>query len=168
MTNPTPKTRAVKLVALRELREGARKRANQIVFAVMMIGVVAASVVPGFFAGDDDETIAVGLVETVEVDAQTLEAAGQPVEMDIEVETFGDLADAEEAVREGDIDAALAGDIGAPELVAEQQPDPTLQAMVSSVLAELQLQQQLADVGVNPDDFAAAAGSELTVRELDD
>ena len=166
MSTSTPKNRAVKLVALRELREGARKRANRIVFAVMMIGVVGAAVVPGMFA-DDDDTIAVGLVDTVAVDAQLLEAAGEPADMNVEVETFGDVTDAEDAVMDGEIDAALAGDIGAPELVAEQQPDPALQAMVSSVLADLQLQQQLADVGVSPDDFTSAAGSELTVRELD-
>lgn len=110
MTGP----RAVLLVAGRELRERARSKAYIISTIFTLILLVGAIVVPGL-VGDDVSTIEIGLVgeegRQIVVVAEELarQRAGDEPADEFEVTVFPDVAAAEAAVEDGDVDAAIIG-----------------------------------------------------------
>jgi ABC-2 type transport system permease protein len=160
-------TRAIRLVATRELREGMRNRTLRITFVVMLVAVAVGPFLPLLFDGDDGTTV--GVASGLELDEAAMSAAADLADLDLELTSLADEQAATAAVDDGEVDAALVGTVDAPVLLVEQQADPTLRAVASDVLARQALAAELDGLGLDPDEGAAALASapDLAVQPLD-
>lgn len=156
-------THTVRLIARREIREGLRNRTLMTSFAITTLLILLVVFLPTVF-GDDTTTL--GIVEGVEVDRDALTETADESDLDLELEDVADLAAAEAAVEDGDLDAALSGPA---ELVVEDQPSAELRAVVAEVTGRDAVLADLEALGLDPQEAAAAldAGDGVTVRSLD-
>ena len=100
--------RSMWLVARREITERVRERSFLVSGAVTLLIVAAAAVVPALIGGDDTETYKVGVAGPEQrAVAAAAGAAGQDLQVKIESRRVRDRAQAEQLVRDGDLDAAL-------------------------------------------------------------
>ena len=100
--------RSMWLVARREITERVRERSFLVSGAVTLLIVAAAAVVPALIGGDDTETYEVGVAGPEQrAVAAAAGAAGQDLQVKIESRRVRDRAQAEQLVRDGDLDAAL-------------------------------------------------------------
>ena len=134
--------RAVRLVALREIREGLRNRAFIATFALTLLVIVGAVALP-VILGDDGE-LRLGVVPPAELEAERLEGLASARDLALGVEEIADEAAGVAAVREGELDALLVRTT----LVVEQSPDPSLHALLSEQLGQQRLADRLAELGV--------------------
>ncbi len=156
-------THAVRLIARREIREGLRNRALMTSFGVTTLLILLVVFLPTFF-GDDSTTV--GVVEGVEVDRGALTAAADGFGIDLDLEDVADVAAAEQAIEDGDLDAVLSGPA---ELLVEDQPSPELRALIAEVVGRDAVLADLEALGLDPQEAAVAldAGDGVTVRSLD-
>lgn len=157
-------SRAVKLVAGRELREGLRNRTYVVTFAFSLVLVIGLAVVPLFVGGESQAQLAIVGDPIVEADELTERA--ELFDIDLAVRELEDLAEAEELLRDGELDVALVGD---QELVVHEELDPTLRAMISDVVGQRAALTRLDELGLEPAEAAAVleAGEGLSVRALE-
>ena len=135
--------RAVRLVALREIREGLRNRAFIATFVLTLVVIVGAVALPVILGGD--EGLRLGVVPPTDLGADRLEAVAASRELDLVVQEVADEASGVEAIQEGGLDALLVGTT----LVVEQTPNPALHSLVSEQLGQQQLSTRLAELGVD-------------------
>lgn len=159
-----PPATAVRLVAERELRTRIVSKAflGGLAFTVIL---VVLGFVFGAAVGDDDPT-RIGVVGSgQERSIETLEAFAELEDRDIEIEAFDTVADAELAITEGDIDAAV---VDGTTFVIERA-DPGLLGFVSAAWQQAGLLDGLASAGLSDTEIgqALAAAEPLEVRELD-
>lgn len=166
---PMTSSRAVRLVAKREIREGGR-RAAVITGGVAALVIVVAVVVP--LLADDDDATELGVVAGVDVDEPALRAGAAAFDLDLEFTELADVAAAEAAVTDGEVDAALTGPT---ELLVEADRGPgeavggqTLQAALRSVIAQETIVERFGELGVGPQQTreALAATDVLDVRTV--
>lgn len=124
-TAPTPPTlaRASLLVAEREITSQVRTKSFLISTAILLVGVLAAIVVSSVLSGRDKDDLPVAVVEQVVTDVPT---GG------LDVVTVPDEAAAEQAVRDGDVDAAVVpgtGPLGVRVLAMQEAPQQLLDAL---------------------------------------
>ncbi|QSB14277.1 ABC transporter permease [Natronosporangium hydrolyticum] len=111
---------ATRLVAEREISTQLRTKGFWITLAVFVVGLLAATILPGLFGGDDRVTVAVAGPAAAEAVAAT----------DFEVEPVTDRAAAEELVRDGEVDGAVIDGPAGPLVIGLADP-PT--AVVSGL-----------------------------------
>lgn len=100
--------RATKLVAAREFRLRARSRAFVISTIVLVVGAIALVVLTSILGGDDGRReLDIGLVQPSPALVQALVETGDALDTDVSIVELDDEADAERAIRDGDIDLAL-------------------------------------------------------------
>ncbi len=175
MNDPTPTTadsgwHTVALVARREIRERLRSK-TFIVSTLLSLVVLAVIVVAAGAASDDGGTTydigVVGERSVAVVDAVGSLVAGSAeldTDVDITVEEYPDAAEAEQAVRDGDVDVALQGTT----VVVDSDIDERLAALIESANREVAVTDALTAAGAPPADIAAAARAQtLTLDELD-
>lgn len=136
------------LVAVREMRERSRSRAFRASFVGMLLVVLAVIVVPTLFDSSGD-TRDVGLTGVVpkglpQAISDQSEAAGETVD----VHRYDDVATAEEAVRDGDIDVLV---IDARRLEWRRQTDEQMQAILTSAIQGVAVQERATAAGISPD-----------------
>ncbi|HEX7095072.1 MAG TPA: ABC transporter permease [Acidimicrobiales bacterium] len=101
----------VALVSGREYRLRVRTRAFVISTAILVIGAVVLVVLTSVIRDDDDRrNVDIGVVDPSPALAQALVDAGDALDTDVVVVELRDAADAEQAVRDGDIDLAVTAD----------------------------------------------------------
>ncbi|HET7828195.1 MAG TPA: ABC transporter permease [Candidatus Limnocylindrales bacterium] len=129
--------RAIRLVAGREIIERGRSRGYvlSLVFTVVLMGV--GFIVPSLLIGQASQTRVALIAETPPGLAQALDATAAAFDQVIVVSTVPDGAAADEALRAGSVDAALAvpadGSSAGQLLVLEDAPS-ALQAIVNQAV----------------------------------
>ena len=137
------------LVTKRELRERSRSRAFLISLVIMIVAVVAAIVLPSLI--QTNETKDIGVVGTTPATLSvTITSQGDAVGTKTRVHHYADLAEGEQAVRDGKIDVLIVDD---SRLEWEGRADEQLKALVTAAI-------QLSAV----EDRASAAG--ITTNQL--
>jgi ABC-2 type transport system permease protein len=97
----------IRLIAARELRQGARARSFRIVTALLVLAVAAAVLVPAALKGHS-QARKVGVVGTVTAEAsRTVQAASRIVGAKVRAVPFSTLGEAEAQLRDGAVAAVL-------------------------------------------------------------
>lgn len=131
---PTPPSlaRAALLVAEREITSQVRTKAFLVSTAVLLVGVLAAIVISSVLSGRDSGDVPVAVVGSV---------AGQvPATDGLEVTDVADREAAEDAVRAGDVDAAVVpgdGPLGVEVVALREAPGALLDALTERPDVEL-------------------------------
>jgi ABC-2 type transport system permease protein len=151
------------LVAVREMRERLRSKVfiGSNVFIVVIL--LASVLLPQLFMRPDDVTLGVVGEEAEVVSAIAAERVGGM--LDLTVRTFADRDDAEAAVLDGTIDAALVD--GA--LVVDSSVPTGLEGALGEAQQEVGVTRALEDAGIPADEQAQLlAAAALTIERLGD
>ena len=123
---PTPPSlgRASLLVAEREITSQVRSRSFLISTAILLVGVLAAIVISSVMSGRQGDDVPVAVVEQV---------AGQvPATDGLDLRDVADADAAEQAVRDGDVEAAVVpgtGELGVEVVAMDAAPQALLDAL---------------------------------------
>ncbi|GAB3299353.1 ABC transporter permease [Geodermatophilus aquaeductus] len=159
-TSPLSSGQLVRLVAGREISSRIRDKtfiASSVLMIVLILGVLVFQVV----VNSGEDTSRIGVVGDPGQVGTALEAQGEALDVDVEVVRFDTEDAARTAVEDEEVDGALVGSSGDPELVVAD-PDTTLEAVVSGAVGSVALGDALAQAGVDPSDLP-----QLTVTALD-
>ncbi|GAB3648356.1 ABC transporter permease [Glycomyces tarimensis] len=143
--------RGLMLVAGREIRVRGLSKANiiSLIVTVVIVGVLAA--LPTIIGGDD-EPAEIGLAgENAPAMAAQLDAVG-----DYEVTEYGSAEEAEDAVLDGEVEAAVADGT----LYSEDGVNAELQAVLDSAWQAATVQTRLSDAGLSPEQIQQALAAE--------
>jgi ABC-2 type transport system permease protein len=160
VTAPLSSGQLVRLVAGREISTRIRDKTfivSSVVMIVLILGVLVFQVV----VNSGGDTSRIGVVGPPGALGTALEAQGDALGVDVEVVRFDTDDAARAAVEDEDVDGALVGGTADPELVV-QDPDTTLEAVVSGAVGAVALGDALARAGVDPADLP-----QVTVTALD-
>ncbi|WP_434743648.1 ABC transporter permease [Micromonospora sp. SH-82] len=119
---------AALLVAAREIQIKIRDRAFLISTALFLLIAAAATILPGILSGDDEPT-------TVAVSSASGNVVAPLTEAGHEVRTVADDAAAEQAVRDGDVGAAVVA--GPTVLALDDTPDDVVRALSTAPPVQL-------------------------------
>jgi ABC-2 type transport system permease protein len=161
------------LVARREFRARFLTKSNLVSLAILLVVIVAGIFVMDYFMEREDDG---GAAFTVGVDADAaaltdpLQAAATGMDTTVDVVEM-DRAEAEEALAE-DLDAFLAGDATAPEMLVEEEADAQLLGLVTSAVQAHAFTVEIEDLGGDPasvnQSLAAAVPSVVPLEDPDD
>jgi ABC-2 type transport system permease protein len=134
------------LVASREVRMRIRSKAYVISTLVLMAAVAAIIVLTAVLGDDDDRrSLDVGVVDPSPALEAALVANGDALDTDVEVVPVQDEADAERAVREDDVDVALAGDV----VIWEDDTDDIDEAIVKGAAQTAAISERADAAGID-------------------
>lgn len=161
----TPETQAAwRIVAGREIMVKLRDR-NFIISTLTTLGVIIVAFAVSFFVGGQSQskTLAVVSPESTAIAQQA--AAGSPGasgpfapgDIELTLAEFPDDAAAEQAVSDGDADAALLGAPGDWTLVGTDSVDGAIAGSVGAVIAADALATNAADAGTTVEDLTAGS-----------
>ena len=180
-TAPRSTDAAWRIVAGREIMVKLRDR-NFIISTLTTIAIFVVAFGVSFLLGGDDgekriavvSGDAVTIVEQTNVradaadgeDTDSSATAGAPT-VRLGIEQVADPAAAEQAVRDGDVDAALLGEPGAWTLVGSDGVDPDVAAAVSATVATEALERNATAAGTTVTDLTAGSVVEERLLEAD-
>lgn len=140
------------LVAVREMIERSRSRAFRASLLVMIIAVVGAIVLPAML-DNGDETKHVGITGAVSTELpRAIRDQGDAVDRTVRTRRFDDVADGEDAVRDGDVDVLVVDSL---QLEWPNEPDEQLRAVVAGAIQLVAVQERATAAGTDPDDLLA-------------
>ncbi|MCX6467798.1 MAG: ABC transporter permease [Corynebacteriales bacterium] len=163
-------SRAVSLIARREISTRVRARSFLITNALLLVVIIGGLIVASIFTGGDDKPEKIGVVGTNTALSQSITAAGQVTGTKVEIVPLADAAQARTQVDAGDVSVAVApGQAGGAAFTAVTKDglSGTSETIVRTAIAQLAQQQALARNNIDPAAFAAAqqAGNRLDVTE---
>lgn len=149
----------ISLIAGREIKARLSTRTYRITTVILMVAALAAVLLPRF-VGDQSTTYDIAVVgaappRTVE----DLRAGGRLVDAEVRVRLLDDQAEAETALKTGDVDVAL---VDGERLISRREPEGELTFLLSQVVARARAQARLSEVGIGPTEAAEL----LDVRPL--
>jgi ABC-2 type transport system permease protein len=154
----------IRLVARRELTERTRERSFIISTVVTLLILCGFIVIPKVFFSDRTTTWDVGLVGAASL-ARPLETQAPLVGARVRVHQVADVAAAEAALRDGDLDLAV---VDGRQLLAESDPDDRLVALVQAASRLARAQAALAEANLSEQQITdALAPPPLPVRTLE-
>ncbi|MGE3589060.1 MAG: ABC transporter permease [Ilumatobacteraceae bacterium] len=137
------------LVMGREIRQRIRSRAFTISTIALCIGVLGAGILSRALSGDDSPTeydvAVVGTVSSGLDDA--ISQVAQRADIEVHLREVGTRAEADQLIRDGDIDAAI--DTGKQELVSDDEAPDELAAVIDASWRAVQAQQAAVDAGLD-------------------
>ncbi|MFC4334860.1 ABC transporter permease [Salininema proteolyticum] len=150
MTEPKKNSsfRGIGLVAAREVRVRGLSKSNIIALVVTVAAVALLALLPNLFSGDDSYTVGVA-GENSQAMAAALEQSDDP---EIEVEQYGSVDEAEQAVKDEDVEAAVTD----TDLIVNNGVGQTLQLVLTSVHQSVASAAQLEAQGLDPAQVAEA------------
>jgi ABC-2 type transport system permease protein len=141
-----------RLVAMRELRERSRSRAFRVSVVAMLVVVVGVIVVPSMVQTSSSATH-VGLVGSAPDGlAAVIQSQSRAVGKTARMHQYGNLAQAQQAVRDGKIDVLV---VGGDRLEWQRQQNEQLRAVVTSAIQLVSVQARATAAGVRPDQMTA-------------
>ncbi len=155
---------ATRLVAMRELRERARRRSTWIIAAVLLLGSLAAAIVPELVHSNAPTRYTVALVGDPAALRDTLVALGPPLEATIDVQTVADADAARQLVTDKKVDIGLVPAPG-PAVIVRAGTNDRLVGAARQALATAALADTLHVDTAEVDRITAAAVPEL--RKVD-
>jgi len=166
--------RAIWMVARRELKERIKSRTYRITTVILLLIVLGAIVIPQMFGDDDVPTYDLGLVgETSAELLGTLELLAGASDAKIETQDYDNVAAAEAALEDGDIEAVLVD--GAEYITVDPgisvfpvTGGSGLSSLVSGAVQAIRLQELAASAGVSVDVITGLlTENPLTLRSLE-
>ncbi len=149
-------TRAVRLIAMREISERVRGRALRIMTVLTTVLVVGAIVVPAAIRGGAAST-AIGLVGGPAHGARAaISRIAAAAKIPVTLSDVPSAQDANDELRAGTIDVALIGGAGGARAVVVERLPPTTRTVLNAALDELRLRAALAAAGVPPSKIGPA------------
>jgi ABC-2 type transport system permease protein len=151
----------VRLVAGREVSARVRDKnfvISSVVIVLVLVGILGLQV--ALSSGDD--TTRIGVVAAEADLAESLQAQGEAVDVDVEVVELDDEAAGRVALEAGDVQGVLLAGDREPELLVEQSAGGGLLAVVQGAVAQLAVAEQLAEAGI-----AGLVVPEVQVQALD-
>jgi ABC-2 type transport system permease protein len=139
-------SRAIALVARREIRERLRSKGFRISFVVVLLGVVALSVIPSFLS--TTSSTYVGVVGPV---PSGFEQSLRQTSVDddpVDVTSYTDTAAGQQALDDGDVEVLW--DPAQGQLVWKKEAQTTLGARVRSAAATVDFGEKAAQLGLTP------------------
>lgn len=122
---------ATRLVAEREIVAQLRSKGLWLTFGLFVVGIIAAAIVPNLIDGGPPKVAVVGS-NVDSIDSASVEMDLQPV---------GDVDEAEDLIRSGDVDGAIMPDSGSPVgvriIALTDQPEEIVRALSSAPPVEL-------------------------------
>lgn len=145
-------TKLILGLARREATERARSKAYRVSTAILLLAALAAVVMPSVFhLGDDPAAYRVGVVDTAPDGLESALAAAVPQDTSVDVVVLPDREAAEAALAGDDpVDVVLTDE---PGLVWQGEPDPQLQAAVTSAVTRLSIADRADQLGISPADL---------------
>ena len=168
-----PETQAAwRIVAGREIMVKLRDR-NFIISTLTTLGIMVVAFAASFFLSGQTEskTLAVASPEAAAIAQQAIAGGDEmsgpfaPGEVEMDITEFADTAAAEQAVSDGDADAALVGEPGGWTLVGTDSVDSTIAGLISTTVSADALATNAAEVGTTVEDLTA--GSVVDERLLE-
>ena len=157
----------IKLTARRELVERTRRDRSFLISTLVTLAILIAIIfVPKLLGSDDPTEFNVGLAGAASQPlGPVLTAQGEALDVRINLQQPASPAEAEAAVRDGDLDLAV---IDGREMVAQAEPDEQLSLLVQAASRAARAQDTLQGAGVPPAEIQAAlAPPPLPVRSLE-
>jgi ABC-2 type transport system permease protein len=157
----------IKLTARRELIERTRGDRSFLISTLVTLAILFAIIfVPRLLGANDPEEFKVGLVGPASQPiGQALTAQAEAVDVRIDLRQPASAAEAETAVRDGDLDLAL---VDGRQLVAKAEVDEQLNVLVQAASRTVRAQQTLQTAGVGQGEIQAAlAPPPLPVQSLE-
>jgi ABC-2 type transport system permease protein len=157
----------IRLTARRELVERTRRDRSFLISTLVTLAILCAIIfVPRLLGAGDPEEFDVGLVGPASQPiGQALTAQAEAIDVRINLQQPASAAEAEAAVRDGDLDLAV---VDGRELVAEAELDEQLNVLVQAASRAVRAQQTLQAAGVGQGEIQAAlAPPPLPVRSLE-
>jgi ABC-2 type transport system permease protein len=144
-----------RLVAGRALAEGGSSKSWRIVTLLMLLAGLAVAIVPRLL-GSQTPQYTLGVVGDVPAGLSTqLQGAAALGDFTVNIATYPDAAAAEQAVRDGDADAALVETDGAGTLYVSADGSATFPAIVSQAVLADRITTTLQGYGLSATEIAA-------------
>ena len=145
--------------AKREIQILFSKKSVIITLVIMLVAILAAVGFASWQTNKDPEDKATP-VAVVNVDKQTLEGSG------LEAREAADRAEAENLVRDGDVDAALVAENDTWQVISDGLPDTSVMTTVDALAESYSQAAALEQLGISPTDFQTAS-PEINVEAVD-
>ena len=157
----------IRLTARRELVERTRRDRSFVISTLVTLGIVAAIIfVPKLLGSDDPTEFDVGLTGAASQSlGPVLTSQGEALDVRINLQQPAGAAEAEAAVRDGDLDLAV---LEGRQLLAKDEVEDQLNVLVQAASRAVRAQQTLRSAGLGQAEIQAAlAPPPLPVRSLD-
>jgi ABC-2 type transport system permease protein len=143
----------IRLIARREIVTRARERSFAISTAITLLIVVAVVVLPHVLGGGADKlTLGVVGPRTAALESALVQTAEQEG-ASVDLRHYGDVDQAQAAVRSGQVDAAF---VGTDRVIVDDGLDGTLGVVVRAAYRQVASVSRLAEAGIDPARVAAA------------
>jgi ABC-2 type transport system permease protein len=144
----------VLLIVRREILMRLRSRAFRVgtalIVALLVVGVVAASVI-----ARRSLTTRVAFVGPVQNLAASFATASHDLGFEVTILTVTGEAQGEDEIKAGELDVLVSGSPTNPTAIVQDQLDPTLQALLDAIARQEALNDQLTAAGLDPSAVAA-------------
>jgi ABC-2 type transport system permease protein len=153
-----------RLLAEREFTQRARSRAFLVTMALLVASIVGAGLLITVI-GSGEKATNVGLAGTVPAGIEgDIEAVADSFGDTVMVTTYGSIADAEQALRDGDVDVVL---VDGTELVWDQTENFRVSQIVQTAVTANERRSVVAELQATPEQIARLQGIELASRTLE-
>ncbi len=157
--------RSIWLVAARELRERVASRAFQISTALTVLIVLGLLLAPSIFGLDEPPNYSIGVVGEIPVGlGAVIETTASQQGTTAEFTEFGDRAELETAVLDGDVDIGV---VDATVVLTGPNTDPELISLVSVGVGAAGVRDRAAELGLTPGDIARLLDTAVQVEPLE-
>ncbi len=146
----------IREIALREIVTRGRTRAFKVITGVLLLAAIAGPVAAALWPdGEDTREVTVGITEQLGSARPAIEALGAQLDLDVEFESVDgfDGESVDTALVDGELDVVI---ISPSALRWDETVDTTLQSAIVAGLQQTQAIEELAEVGLSPDDVGAA------------
>ncbi len=151
------------LVAIRDFKERVMSRAFQFSTGLTILLVIAVIVAPSFFDSVGGVQWTIGTVGEVDPAMVEQVTATAPIaDVTVDSTAFDDLAAAETALEDGDVDIVVAPG----QIVVNDATDPTLMALVDASLMAAGALDRAATLGLSPGDLADLLTGDYEIRKI--
>lgn len=158
-TNTYSPFHTILTTAKREIQILFSKKSVILTLVIMLVGILAAVGIASWQKDKDPEGKTTP-VAVVNVDKHMLEGAG------LEARDVTDRAEAENLVRDGEVDAALVAENDTWQVIADGTPDMSVMSTVDALAESYSQAAALEELGISPADFQAAA-PQINVEAVD-
>ncbi len=145
---------AVTLVARREFGQRIRER-SFFISLLITLGIIAVVVLLPRFTDFGSDSFDVALVGGSSSLQDAVERQAELAEIEVSFSAVADSAEAEQSVRDGDIDAYVDGDT----VVVDQSLDSSLRAVLDNAYSQVEGARALESAGIDPAEVSAALTS---------
>lgn len=154
MSRPLSFREAATLVARREFGQRIRER-SFFISLLITLGIIAVVVLLPRFTDFGTGSYDVALVGEPSGLQEAVSRQASVADIDVSFQSVPDAAEAEQAVRDGDLDAYLDGD----SVVVDQSLDSTLRVVLENAYSQVEGARALESAGIDPADVSAALTS---------